>query len=414
MRMRMTTLASDQHRHLRVSASTRSQSPAVYACWALRRVARQGRVSDAETSLVADFASLVFAPSSSLAAARVESSGSSNSSTARAGASTSSPLARSDGGAWLAARGAMPRAASLGLFAESFVAKTCSTPGTAAFWLRALGKNSGARRHDALPPGLLATRGKDSVAPAPVALGSSSTSSSAWGHSAITRPSSTRTIASTPGTTNHGRQLRSMPPPAWDSTSPSSPPCSCSSRIFAVGASSSMSSGAAATSACAGAHPNGPTRATGTSAAAASSTAGVEGGPESCDAGQSQRAVDAPLCSSARGSTQPTIVSDAALPLPIIPGGVPASPKPTKSSGLTTYTRGPTVARISSISASVNDCVESSSPEALNMERSCVMLAPRLVRLSRRVARRVRGGVQTNKRTLGAGSRLWPRTKPSA
>ncbi|PRP92831.1 hypothetical protein ENSA5_47440 [Enhygromyxa salina] len=55
----------------------------------------------------------------------------------------------------LAARGAMPRAASLGLFAEGFVAKTCSTPGTAAFWLRALGKNSGARRHDALHPGLL-------------------------------------------------------------------------------------------------------------------------------------------------------------------------------------------------------------------------------------------------------------------
>ncbi|WP_146156247.1 hypothetical protein, partial [Enhygromyxa salina] len=40
----------------------------------------------------------------------------------------------------LAARGAMPRAASLGLFAEGFVAKTCSTPGTAAFWLRALGE----------------------------------------------------------------------------------------------------------------------------------------------------------------------------------------------------------------------------------------------------------------------------------
>ncbi|PRQ03417.1 HTH-type transcriptional regulator PuuR [Enhygromyxa salina] len=55
----------------------------------------------------------------------------------------------------LAARGAMPRAASLGLFAEGFVAKTCSTPGTAAFWLRALGEHSGARRHDALHPGLL-------------------------------------------------------------------------------------------------------------------------------------------------------------------------------------------------------------------------------------------------------------------
>ncbi|WP_146156133.1 hypothetical protein [Enhygromyxa salina] len=55
----------------------------------------------------------------------------------------------------LAARGAMPRAASLGLFAEGFVAKTCSTPGTAAFWLRALGENSGARRHDALHHGLL-------------------------------------------------------------------------------------------------------------------------------------------------------------------------------------------------------------------------------------------------------------------
>ncbi|PRP97506.1 hypothetical protein ENSA5_33420 [Enhygromyxa salina] len=59
----------------------------------------------------------------------------------------------------LAARGAMPRAASLGLFADGFVAKTCSTPGTAAFWLRALGKNSGARRPDALHPGLLAARG---------------------------------------------------------------------------------------------------------------------------------------------------------------------------------------------------------------------------------------------------------------
>ncbi|PRQ03730.1 hypothetical protein ENSA5_12800 [Enhygromyxa salina] len=57
----------------------------------------------------------------------------------------------------LAARGAMPRAASLGLFAEGFVAKTCSTPGTAAFWLRALGEHSGARRHDALHPGLLAS-----------------------------------------------------------------------------------------------------------------------------------------------------------------------------------------------------------------------------------------------------------------
>ncbi|PRP90784.1 hypothetical protein ENSA5_62180 [Enhygromyxa salina] len=55
----------------------------------------------------------------------------------------------------LAARGAMPRAASLGLFTEGFVAKTCSTPGTAAFWLRALGENSGARRHEALHHGLL-------------------------------------------------------------------------------------------------------------------------------------------------------------------------------------------------------------------------------------------------------------------
>ncbi|WP_181198353.1 RHS repeat domain-containing protein [Enhygromyxa salina] len=55
----------------------------------------------------------------------------------------------------LAARGAMPRAASLGLFAEGFVAKTCSTPGTAAFWLRALGEHSGARRHEALHHGLL-------------------------------------------------------------------------------------------------------------------------------------------------------------------------------------------------------------------------------------------------------------------
>ncbi|PRQ03731.1 E3 ubiquitin-protein ligase SlrP [Enhygromyxa salina] len=63
----------------------------------------------------------------------------------------------------LAARGAMHRAASLGLFAEGFVAKTCSTPGTAAFWLRALGENSGARRHDALHPGLLAATGLDTA-----------------------------------------------------------------------------------------------------------------------------------------------------------------------------------------------------------------------------------------------------------
>ena len=48
----------------------------------------------------------------------------------------------------LAACGETPRAVSLGLFAEGFVAKTCGTPGTAAFWLRALDENSGARRHD--------------------------------------------------------------------------------------------------------------------------------------------------------------------------------------------------------------------------------------------------------------------------
>jgi uracil-DNA glycosylase family 4 len=48
----------------------------------------------------------------------------------------------------LAACGETPRAASLGLSAEGFVAETCSTPGTAAFRLRALDENPAARRHD--------------------------------------------------------------------------------------------------------------------------------------------------------------------------------------------------------------------------------------------------------------------------
>ncbi|MFO7566993.1 MAG: cyclic nucleotide-binding domain-containing protein [Enhygromyxa sp.] len=66
----------------------------------------------------------------------------------------------------LAARGAIPRAASLdgtdslqlwqGLSAPGFVAETCSTPGTAAFRLRASDENPGARRHDGLHHGLLA------------------------------------------------------------------------------------------------------------------------------------------------------------------------------------------------------------------------------------------------------------------
>ncbi|MFO7561058.1 MAG: protein kinase [Enhygromyxa sp.] len=55
----------------------------------------------------------------------------------------------------LAARGAIPRAASLGLSAAGFVAETCSTPGTAAFRLRASDENPGARRHDGLHHGLL-------------------------------------------------------------------------------------------------------------------------------------------------------------------------------------------------------------------------------------------------------------------
>ncbi|MFO7561758.1 MAG: GNAT family N-acetyltransferase [Enhygromyxa sp.] len=57
---------------------------------------------------------------------------------------------------YLAARGAIPRAASLGLSAAGFVAETCSTPSTAAFRLRASDENPGARRHEGLHHGLLA------------------------------------------------------------------------------------------------------------------------------------------------------------------------------------------------------------------------------------------------------------------
>lgn len=57
--------------------------------------------------------------------------------------------------AGLAARGATPHATSLGLFDQGFVAKTCSTLGTAAFWLRALAENPGARSRDGLHHGLL-------------------------------------------------------------------------------------------------------------------------------------------------------------------------------------------------------------------------------------------------------------------
>src|SRR5690606_25354859 len=56
----------------------------------------------------------------------------------------------------LGARGAIPRATSLGLFAEGFVSETCSTPGTAAFRLRALDENPGARSRDGWHHGLLA------------------------------------------------------------------------------------------------------------------------------------------------------------------------------------------------------------------------------------------------------------------
>jgi hypothetical protein len=58
-------------------------------------------------------------------------------------------------GGHLGARGATPHAASLGLFTQGFVAKTCREPAPAAFWLRALGKKSGARRRDGLHHGLL-------------------------------------------------------------------------------------------------------------------------------------------------------------------------------------------------------------------------------------------------------------------
>src|SRR5690606_6625669 len=58
------------------------------------------------------------------------------------------------GGA-IRARGAIRHAASLGLSADGFVAETCSTSSTAAFRLRALDENPGARSRDGLRHGLL-------------------------------------------------------------------------------------------------------------------------------------------------------------------------------------------------------------------------------------------------------------------
>src|SRR5690606_21090718 len=55
----------------------------------------------------------------------------------------------------VAARGAIHRATSLGLSAQGFVAETCSTSSTAAFRLRALDENPGARSRDGLRHGLL-------------------------------------------------------------------------------------------------------------------------------------------------------------------------------------------------------------------------------------------------------------------
>src|SRR5690606_30331745 len=54
------------------------------------------------------------------------------------------------------ARGETPHDTSLGLSDEGFVAETCSTPGTAAFRLRALAGNPRARSRDGLRHGLLA------------------------------------------------------------------------------------------------------------------------------------------------------------------------------------------------------------------------------------------------------------------
>ena len=56
----------------------------------------------------------------------------------------------------LAARGAIPHDTSLVLFDEGFVAETCSTPGTAAFRLRAHAEKPGARSREGLRHGLLA------------------------------------------------------------------------------------------------------------------------------------------------------------------------------------------------------------------------------------------------------------------
>ncbi|MFO7567968.1 MAG: hypothetical protein R6X02_35330 [Enhygromyxa sp.] len=55
-----------------------------------------------------------------------------------------------------AAHGETPHATSLGLLAEGFVAETCSTSSTAAFRLRALDENPGARSRDGFHHGLLA------------------------------------------------------------------------------------------------------------------------------------------------------------------------------------------------------------------------------------------------------------------
>jgi hypothetical protein len=53
----------------------------------------------------------------------------------------------------LGARGETFHDTSLVLFAQGFVAETCSTPGTAAFRLRALDENPGARSRDGFTTG---------------------------------------------------------------------------------------------------------------------------------------------------------------------------------------------------------------------------------------------------------------------
>src|SRR5690606_29747551 len=72
------------------------------------------------------------------------------------GAGRLAPRRRRAGDRLLGTRGAIPRATSLGLSAEGFVAETCSGSTTAAFRLRALDENPGARSRDGLRHGLLA------------------------------------------------------------------------------------------------------------------------------------------------------------------------------------------------------------------------------------------------------------------